>query len=109
MMLKSATTIKPSAEGVLDPHMLDPVHPGEVLGEEFLAPLGLSAAELARRVGVPANRISEIVARRRSVTGDTALRLAAALGTSAEFWMNLQKGWELAMARRAWVGGVERV
>ncbi|NEX47962.1 HigA family addiction module antitoxin [Pseudotabrizicola algicola] len=101
MTLKSAT--------ITDAQTLDPVHPGEVLGEEFLAPMGLSAAELARRVGVPANRISEIVAGRRSVTGDTALRLAAALGTSAEFWMNLQKGWELAVARRAWAGGVERV
>lgn len=89
--------------------IIDPVHPGEVLGEEFLAPLGLSASALARRLGVPANRVSEIVAGRRSVTGDTALRLAAALGTSAEFWMNLQKSWELAVARREWKGGVERV
>ncbi len=96
MTLKSAITI-------------DPVHPGEVLGEEFLAPLGLSSAELARRIGVPANRISEIVAGRRNVTGDTALRLGAALGTTAEFWMNLQKSWELAVARRTWAGGVERV
>lgn len=79
---------------------LDPVHPGEVLGEEFLVPLGLSAAELARRVGVPANRISEIVAGRRAFTGDTALRLSVVLGTSAGFWMNLQKGWEMAVARR---------
>lgn len=86
-----------------------PVHPGEILGEEFLAPMAMSAAALARVIGVPANRVSEIVAGRRSVTGDTALRLAAAFGTSAEFWMNLQKGWELAMARRAWTGGVKRV
>ena len=96
MTLKSATTI-------------DPVHPGEILGEEFLAPLGLSASALARQLGVPANRVSEIVAGRRAVTGDTALRLSAALGTTAEFWMNLQKGWELAVARQAWKGGVERV
>ena len=78
-----------------------------MLGEEFLTPMRLSAAELARRVGVPANRISETVAGRRSVTGDTTLRLAAALGTSAEIWMNLQKGWDLAMPQRAW--GVDRL
>lgn len=86
--LKSATTI-------------EPVHPGEVLGEEFLAPLGLSSNALARRIGVPANRISEIVAGRRAITGDTALRLAAAFGTTPEFWLNLQKGWELEAARDA--------
>ena len=80
MTLKSAITI-------------DPVHPGEVLGEEFLTPLGLSASALARQFGVPANRVTEIVAGRRAVTGDTALRLSAALGKTAEFWMNLQKGW----------------
>lgn len=88
---------------------IDPVHPGEVLGEEFLPPLGLSAAALARRIDVPANRVSEIVAGRRAVTGDMALRLAAALGTTPEFWMNLHMGWELAVARRDWKGGVERV
>jgi len=85
---KSATTISP-------------VHPGEVLRAEFLEPLGLSSNALARRVGVPANRISEIVAGRRAISGDTALRLAAAFGTTPEFWLNLQKGWELAMARNA--------
>jgi addiction module HigA family antidote len=80
------------------------VHPGEVLAEEFLRPLGLSAGALARRIGVPPNRISEIAAGRRSVTGDTALRLAAAFGTSAEFWMNLQQSWELETARDAAAG-----
>lgn len=75
------------------------MHPGEALREEFLAPLGLSATALARRIGVPPNRVSEIAAGRRAVTGDTALRLAAAFGTTAEFWMNLQKAYELAVAR----------
>lgn len=89
--------------------IIEPVHPGEILGEEFLQPLGLSAAALARRIGVPSNRISEIVAGRRSVTGDTALRLGAAFGTTPEFWMNLQKSWELAVARREWTGGIDRV
>ena len=96
MTLKSAITI-------------DPVHPGEVLGEEFLEPLGLSASALARQIGVPANRVTEIVAGRRAVTGDTALRLSAAWGPPAEVWMTLQKGWALAVARRVWKGGVERV
>ena len=85
---------------------LDPVHPGEILAEEFLAPKGLSAAALARHIGVPANRVSEIVAGRRNITGDTALRLAAAFGTSAEFWMGLQMRWELVVAARRGVGEI---
>jgi addiction module HigA family antidote len=79
---------------------LAPVHPGEVLAEDFLEPLGLSANALARRIGVPGNRVSMIVAGKRGVTGDTALRLAAAFGTTPEFWMNLQKGYELAVVAR---------
>ncbi len=77
---------------------LAPVHPGEVLSEEFLKPLGLSANALAARIGVPGNRISTIAAGKRSISGDTALRLAPALGTTPEFWMNLQMGWELDVA-----------
>jgi len=75
-----------------------PVHPGEILREEFLGPLDLSANRLAQVLGIPTNRISEIVAERRNVTADTALRLSRALGTSAEFWMNLQKAYELRSA-----------
>ncbi len=93
--LKSATIIEESAL------RLAPVHPGDVLWHEFLEPLGLSSNALAKKIGVPGNRVSEIVAGRRSVSGDTALRLAAAFGTTAEFWMNLQKNWELEMARDA--------
>jgi addiction module HigA family antidote len=78
---------------------LAPIHPGEVLAAEFMAPLGLSSNALAARIGVPGNRVSMIVAGKRGVTGDTALRLAAAFGTTPEFWMNLQKGFELAEAR----------
>ncbi|MGZ9810602.1 HigA family addiction module antitoxin [Pseudoroseicyclus sp. H15] len=89
MMSNSATTIE----------RLAPVHPGEVLAEEFLAPLKMSAAALARQLGVPANRVTEIVRGRRGITGDTALRLADVLGTTPEFWMNLQKTWELDVAR----------
>lgn len=77
-----------------------PVHPGEILREEFLVPMDLSANKLAQAIGVPANRITELVAENRSITADTALRLAAALDTTAEFWMNLQKSFELRTAER---------
>lgn len=77
-----------------------PIHPGEVLREEFLAPMKVSANRLAQAIGVPTNRITEIVGERRNVTADTALRLARAFGTSAEFWMNLQKAYELRTAER---------
>ena len=75
-----------------------PIHPGEVLQEEFLLPLDLSANKLAQALQIPTNRITEIVAKNRNVTADTALRLARALGTTAEFWMNLQKTYELRTA-----------
>jgi addiction module HigA family antidote len=72
-----------------------PIHPGEILREEFLAPLGLSANALAIELKVPAPRISEIVRERRAVSPDTALRLARYFGTSAEFWMDLQTAYDL--------------
>jgi addiction module HigA family antidote len=75
-----------------------PIHPGEILREEFLVPLDMSANRLAQVIDVPTNRISEIIAERRNMTADTALRLARAFGTSAEFWMNLQKTFELRSA-----------
>jgi antitoxin HigA-1 len=81
--------------------LLPPVHPGEVLKEEFMEPLGLSANALARALLVPVNCISAIVNAERSVTADTALRLARALGTSPEFWLNLQKQYDLDCARDA--------
>lgn len=74
-----------------------PVHPGEVLREDLDA-LGMSAAELARRIEVPANRVTGILKGRRSVTGDTALRLGRFFGTSGKFWLNLQKLYELRLA-----------
>ena len=80
-----------------------------MLREAFRAPLGLSANALAGRMGVPASRVSMIVAGKRGITGDTALRLAAAFGTTAEVWMNLQKRWELEVARDGFSGKVERV
>lgn len=76
-----------------------PIHPGEILVDE-LNEIGISAAELARTLDVPANRISQIIARKRAISADTALRLARYFGTSADFWMNLQKTYELDLARQ---------
>jgi antitoxin HigA-1 len=78
-----------------------PVHPGEVLKEEFMAPLELSANKLARALRVPSNRISAIVNGDRGVSADTALRLAKAFGTTPDFWLNLQKQYDLDCARDA--------
>jgi addiction module HigA family antidote len=75
------------------------IHPGEHLAEQ-LEELGMSAAELARQLRVPTNRITAILNGRRAVTGDTALRLGHFFGTSAEFWMNLQKLYELRIAEQ---------
>jgi len=75
------------------------IHPGEHLGEE-LKELDMSAAELARRLGVPTNRVTEILNGRRAITGDTALRLAHFFGTSAEFWLNLQSLYDLRIAQK---------
>ena len=76
-----------------------PIHPGEHLAEE-LKELGLSAAELARQLDVPTNRVTEILHGRRAITGDTALRLAHFFGTTAEFWLNLQGLYEIRLAER---------
>jgi addiction module HigA family antidote len=75
------------------------IHPGEHLAEE-LSELGMSAADLARRLNVPTNRITEILNGRRGVTGDTALRLAHFFGTTAEFWLNLQSLYEIRLAQQ---------
>jgi antitoxin HigA-1 len=75
------------------------IHPGEHLSEQ-LEELRMSAAELSRRIKVPTNRITQIIGGRRSITGDTALRLGHFFGTSAEFWLNLQKLYELRVAER---------
>jgi addiction module HigA family antidote len=76
-----------------------PLHPGEILADE-LEEIGISAAGLARTLGVPANRISQIMAGKRSISADTALRLARYFGTSPDLWMNLQKTYELDLARQ---------
>lgn len=76
-----------------------PIHPGEILKDE-LAELGMSGAALARQIKVPANRISKIIAGKRNITANTALRLGKWFGTSAAFWLNLQTSYELRLARR---------
>ena len=74
---------------------LSPVHPGEVLFEEFLKPMGLSQNKLALNIGVPARRINEIVLQKRKIIADTVLRLARFFGTCSEFWIGLQSQYEL--------------
>ena len=74
---------------------LHPIHPGEVLLEEFLKPMGLSQNKLALNIGVPPRRINEIVLKKRRITADTALRLSRFFGTSAEFWLGLQSQYDL--------------
>lgn len=76
-----------------------PIHPGEILREEFAAPLGLSANALSRELKVPTNRVTGILNGERAVTADTAFRLARYFGTTEEFWMNLQSAYELALVR----------
>mgnify|MGYP001614692589 CR=1 FL=1 len=74
---------------------LKPIHPGEILSEEFLKPLGITQYKLAKDIDVPAIRISEIIHAKRSISVDTALRLAIFFNTSAEFWVNLQSYYDL--------------
>lgn len=85
----------------MEPQQLLPnIHPGEILREEFLKPLGISQNRLAREIGVPPRRINEIVLEKRSITADTALRLARFFGTSEGFWMGLQADYDIERARR---------
>jgi len=82
------------------PHNREPTHPGVMLLEEFLEPMGLSQRELADGVAVPYQRVNELVNGRRGVSPATALRLGKFLGTSADFWLNLQQRWDLYHAAR---------
>jgi len=79
---------------------LPPVHPGEILAEDFLSPLGMSARSLATEINVTPARVSEIIAGRRGVTADTALRLGRYFGTTAQLWLNLQSNYDLETATR---------
>lgn len=85
------------------------IHPGEVLLEEFLKPMQLSQNALARATGVPPRRINEIVLGKRGISADTAVRLAAALGTSERFWLGLQADHDLEEARRNLGKAIERI
>jgi addiction module HigA family antidote len=85
------------------------IHPGEILLEEFLAPMGVSQNAVARAAGVPPRRINEIVLGKRGITADTALRLAATLGTTERFWLSLQASYDLEEARRALGGALARI
>jgi antitoxin HigA-1 len=102
-MSKSSTTTR----NIATPNRVT-THPGEVLSEEFLRPLGLSVNALALALRVPATRIGAIVKGERAVTADTALRLARFLRTSPEFWMNLQAMHDLTKARRESGARIER-
>lgn len=88
---------------------LAPIHPGEVLREEFLLPLGLSAGVVARAIFVPRTRIERLANEQVELTPDTALRLARFFGTSAEFWMNLQSRYSLETAMDALGSELERI
>jgi len=87
---------------------LPPIHPGEILHEEFMKPHGLSQNALARALHVPPRRINEIVLEKRAISADTALRLARYFGTSAEMWTGLQADYDLRLARRRKAQFIER-
>jgi addiction module HigA family antidote len=89
-------------------NQMRPIHPGEILREEFVLPLGLSGNALARALCVPANRVTAILKESRNLTADTALRLARFFGTTPEFWMNLQKTYELRLAEVTAGAAIER-
>lgn len=85
-----------------------PIHPGEILGDE-LEEIGLSAKRLADVIEVPPNRLYQLLAGKRSITADTALRLSQYFGTSADFWMNLQSSYELDLARQEVGKAIQRI
>lgn len=86
-----------------------PTHPGEMLSEEFLIPMGLSQRELAKAIRVPHQQINELVNGRRGMTPSLALRLAKYFGISADFWMNLQLRWDLYHAQRSEIKELEKI
>lgn len=94
---KSWTTIEVDATKA---KKLKPMHPGEVLREEFLVPLGMSAGAIAKTCGLPRTRIERTASEQIGITGDTALRLAKALGTTAQLWLNLQTDYDVQVAKR---------
>jgi len=87
---------------------MPPVHPGEILLEDFLKPMNITQYRLAKSIGVPQRRIGEIVAGKRAITADSALRLARFFGTDAQSWMNLQTHYDLTVAELSLSGRIER-
>lgn len=87
---------------------MSPVHPGEILLDDFLKPMNITQYRLAKSIGVPQRRIGEIVAGKRAITPDTALRLARFFGTDAQSWMNLQTHYDLSIAEATLSGRLER-
>jgi len=87
---------------------MPPVHPGEILLKDFLKPMNITQYRLAKSIGVPQRRIGEIVAGKRAITADTALRLARFFGTDAQSWMNLQTHYDLTVAELSLSGRIER-
>jgi addiction module HigA family antidote len=91
----------------MTPTTIDPIHPGEILLEEFLNPLELSQYRLAKEISVPARRINEIVHGKRGISADTALRLSRFFGTSERFWLNLQVRYDLETEKERLAGVLE--
>ena len=85
------------------------IHPGEILREEFLKPVGMSVYELAKRLHVPAPRINDIVLERRGITADTAVRLSRFFGTTEQFWLNLQGAYEVSRVKTERAAELERI
>ena len=99
MSTRSKSSITTRRRTLSKAPLLSPVHPGEILLEEFLKPLGLSQYRVAKDTSVPPRRINEIVHGKRAITADTALRLARYFGTSERFWMNLQGRYDLEVEK----------
>jgi antitoxin HigA-1 len=85
------------------------VHPGEILREEFLKPMGMSSYELAKRLHVPVPRVNDLVLERRGISADTAVRLSRFFGTTEQFWMNLQAAYEVSSVKAAHGAEIERI
>lgn len=97
--MKSRSSITTKTRRTAQPDLLSPVHPGEVLLEEFLKPMSITQYRLAKDISVPPRRVNEIVLRKRGITADTALRLGRYFGTSEQFWLNLQSEYDLDVER----------
>lgn len=104
--MSRSQTITTMADG---PAKLPPLHPGEILREEFLIPLGLSSGKVAKSLGVPRTRIERIVSEQTGISADTAIRLERLLGTSAQFWMNAQAAFDLEQAQAASGDAIARI